>query len=62
MLIQINRLINKHPDSFDTFNIDLLTIKPSNTKNRMIHKHPDAFDKFSIYLSTKHAKANQSTD
>ena len=62
MTIHANRLINRHPDSFDTFSIDLLTINLLRQINRPINKHPDAFDTFSIDLTIKHAKANQSTD
>ena len=50
MLRQINRLINKHPDAFDTFSIDLLTINLLIQINRLINKHPDYI--FSIDLLT----------
>ena len=44
-------MINKHPDAFETFSIDLFTIKhaKSNQYDRLID-HSEAFDRFSIDL------------
>ena len=46
-------MINKHPDAFDTFSIDLFTIKHCQCQiNRPINRHSEAFDRFSIDLLT----------